>query len=333
MHVGSPFGVSTISQLFSRVILTLFKDLPYVKSFVDDIVVISRSVNAHFNHVKHVLTILTNANLRNNFDKSHFAEAEVYLLGYAISANGRRIGTRKLTNLGLLKHPTTSKQCQSFLGFVNYFRQHIPNAALLMAPIDALRTHDEKNKGKPFKWNAELEMNFNALKQILQSDLVLSHPNLNHPFCIATDSSDYAVGCVLYQEYKVTTANDNTKTVIKHIGYFSRKLSDSESRGSCTMRELIGCIYALNQFHKFIGGTHFTLYTDHKALSYIFTQKMANSMMMRWLDVLLSYDFSVVYLKGMDNVLPDALSVFILQEKITKKSTSPSLNVKDCFHR
>jgi hypothetical protein len=36
MHIGSPFGVSTISQLFSRVMLTLFKDLPYVKSFVDD---------------------------------------------------------------------------------------------------------------------------------------------------------------------------------------------------------------------------------------------------------------------------------------------------------
>jgi hypothetical protein len=308
MHVGSPFGVSTISQLFSRVILTLFKDLPYVKSFVDDIVIMSRSMNAHFHHVKTVLTILTKANLRINFEKSHFAKAEVYLLGYVISANGRRIDTRKLTNLASLEHPTTSKQCQSFLGFVNYFRQHIPNAALLMSPMDALRSHDEKNKGKPFKWNAELDMHFNALKQILQSDLVLSHPDLTHPFRIATDSSDHAVGCVLYQEYTVTDANNNTRTIIKHIGFFSRKLSDSESRGSCTMRELIGCIYALTQFHKFIWGTHFTLYTDHKALSYIFTQKMANSMMMRWLDILLSYDFSVVYLKGMDNVLPDALS-------------------------
>jgi hypothetical protein len=59
VHVGSPFGVSTISQLFSRVIRTLFKDLPYVKSFVDDIVVMSLFVNSHFHHVKHVLSILT----------------------------------------------------------------------------------------------------------------------------------------------------------------------------------------------------------------------------------------------------------------------------------
>jgi hypothetical protein len=69
------------------------------------------------------------------------------LLGYVISANGRQIDTRKLTDLHSLERPTTSKQCQSFLGFVTYFRQHIPNAALLMAPIDALRSHDEKNKG------------------------------------------------------------------------------------------------------------------------------------------------------------------------------------------
>jgi hypothetical protein len=152
------------------------------------------------------------------------------------------------------------------LALLNYFSQHIPNAALLMAPIDALRSHDEKNKGKPFEWNAELDMHLKSLKRILQSDLVLSHPDLNNLFCIATDSSGHAVGCVLYQEYKVTTANDNLKTIIKHIGFFSRKLGPSESRGSCTMRELIGCINALSQFHKSVWDTHFTLYTDYKAL-------------------------------------------------------------------
>jgi hypothetical protein len=48
-------------------------------------------------------------------------------------------------------------------------------------------------------------------------------------------------------------------------------------------------------------------------------------MMMRWLDVLLSYDFSVVYLKGMDNVLPDALSrLYPLRENNKEEHVSES---------
>lgn len=308
MHVGSPFGVSTISQLFSRVVLSLFKDLSYVRTFIDDICIMSRSLDAHFQHVKHVVSILTQANLRINFKKSHFAKSEVYLLGFSISARGRRIDTRKLSNLESLPRPVTSKQCQSFLGFVNYFRQHIPNAAMLMAPIDFLRSHDEKNKGKRFEWSSTHDMHFNHLKQILVSDVVLSHPNFSLPFCIATDASDFAIGCSLFQEEKVKTANGDTKKLIKHIGFFSRKLSSSEVRYSCTMREMLACVFALKQFHKFIWGTHFTLYSDHKALSYLHTQKHSNSMMIKWLDTILDYDFKVVYIKGIDNILPDALS-------------------------
>lgn len=147
-------------------------------------------------------------------------------IGFSISEKGRRVDTRKLTNIHEWPRPTTS------------------NAAMLMAPIDFLRSHDVKNKGKPFKWTSVHDMHFNFLKKILSSDIVLSHPDLNHPFCIATDSSDYATGCCLYQEYRSTTTEGTTKTVIKYIGFFSRKLSDSESRYSATMRELLGVIYA-----------------------------------------------------------------------------------------
>jgi hypothetical protein len=74
-----------------------------------------------------------------------------YLLGYSISAEGKKIDACKLTNVHEWPRPTTQKQVQSFLGFVNYFIQLTSNAALLMAPLDALRSHDEKLKA-PFVW-------------------------------------------------------------------------------------------------------------------------------------------------------------------------------------
>ncbi|EIE81213.1 hypothetical protein RO3G_05918 [Rhizopus delemar RA 99-880] len=88
----------------------------------------------------------------------------------------------------------------------------------------------------------------------------------------------------------------------------SRSLSRSEKRYSVTMRELLGVVYALTQFHKFIWGTRFTLYTDHKALCYIHSQKNANSMLIKWLDVILDYNFSVVHVRRLDSILPDKLS-------------------------
>ncbi|SAL97287.1 hypothetical protein, partial, partial [Absidia glauca] len=55
-------------------------------------------------------------------------------------------------------------------------------------------------------------------------------------------------------------------------------------------------------------GRHFTLYTDHKALVYLHTQANLNAMLTKWFDTILDYNFDVVHLPGIDNVLPDALS-------------------------
>jgi hypothetical protein len=235
--------------------LTLFKDLPFVKCFVDDICIFSSSMHAHFLHVKTVLQILTNANLRINFEKTYLAKSAVYLLGYSISAEGKKIDARKLTNIHEWPRPTTQKQVQSFLGFANYFRQHTPNAALLMAPLDALRSYDEKLKG-PFVWTSEHQLHFDSIKRILSSEIVLSHPDLSRPFCIATDASDFALGCCLFQEYEITNSDGTTSKINRYIGFMSRSLSKSEKRYSATMRELLGVIYALTQFHKFIWGMH-----------------------------------------------------------------------------
>ncbi|WP_461043496.1 RNase H-like domain-containing protein, partial [Streptomyces sundarbansensis] len=56
-----------------------------------------------------------------------------------------------------------------------------------------------------------------SIKHVLSSDLTLSHPDLSYPFCIATDTSDYSIGCCLYQEYEVTNTNSEKSKVKKYI--------------------------------------------------------------------------------------------------------------------
>ena len=55
-------------------------------------------------------------------------------------------------------------------------------------------------------------------------------------------------------------------------------------------------------------GRHFVLKTDHKALSYMFSQQKLNHILADWLDVLLEYNFTVEHCPGVLMTLPDALS-------------------------
>ncbi|KAG1225354.1 hypothetical protein G6F67_009324 [Rhizopus microsporus] len=95
----------------------------------------------------------------------------------------------------------------------------------------------------------------------------------------------------------------------------ARSLSKSERNYSATRRELLAIVFALKKFHKFLYGNHFTLYSDHRALTYLFTSDELNPMMVGWMDALLSYDFDIVHIPGVQNVLPDALSRLFPSEK------------------
>ena len=55
-------------------------------------------------------------------------------------------------------------------------------------------------------------------------------------------------------------------------------------------------------------GERFELYTDHKSLKYLFSQKDLNLRQQRWLETLASYDFGISYTPGKGNVVANALS-------------------------
>ena len=54
-------------------------------------------------------------------------------------------------------------------------------------------------------------------------------------------------------------------------------------------------------------GERCTIYTDHKSLKYLMTQRELNLRQCRWLELLKDYDLSIEYHSGKDNVVADAL--------------------------
>ncbi len=55
-------------------------------------------------------------------------------------------------------------------------------------------------------------------------------------------------------------------------------------------------------------GSSFVIYTNHKSLKYLFTQKELNMRQTRWLEYIKGYDCDIVYTEGKDNLVADALS-------------------------
>lgn len=70
-------------------------------------------------------------------------------------------------------------------------------------------------------------------------------------------------------------------------------LKPSECLYTTTRKELLAIIYALDQFHQYLWGQKFTLYTDHRALAFLHTQRVANTMMLNWLNKILTYNFDM----------------------------------------
>ena len=139
----------------------LFRDLDFVREYIDDLLVTSNgSYEDHLTKVDIVLSRLKKAGLKVNTKKSHFYRTEVEYLGYLITRNGIKAQPKKVSAIHNMAAPKTRKQRRSFLGLVNYYRDLTRHRSELLAPLTKLTS----DKG-PYKWtklNKQLLLNQNG---------------------------------------------------------------------------------------------------------------------------------------------------------------------------
>ena len=133
------------------------------------------------------------------------------------------------------------------------------------------------------------------MKKRLTSAPILVTPSGKEGFAVYCDASKDGLGCVLTQNEKV-------------IAYGSRQLKPYEKNYPTHDLELAAVIFALKSWRHYLYGVHCKIFTDHKSLKYIFTQKEINMRQRRWLELLVDYDLEINYHPGKANVVADALS-------------------------
>lgn len=94
-----PFGLKNAPRVFQRIIREIIGDLPFVKIFLDDILVFSRSREEHIHHVQEILEILYRNNIAISLEKSCFVRNSITYLGHIISQEGLQPAVSTLSNL------------------------------------------------------------------------------------------------------------------------------------------------------------------------------------------------------------------------------------------
>jgi hypothetical protein len=107
------------------------------------------------------------------------------------------------------------------------------------------------------EWTAMAQEAFQNAKHLLAVAVPLQHPATQAELSLITDPSNTHIGGVIQQK-----SGDHWQP----LGFFSRKLTDTESRHSTFDRELLAAHAAIRHFHHFCEGHTFQLWTDHKPL-------------------------------------------------------------------
>ncbi|KAL4085150.1 hypothetical protein QTP88_027442 [Uroleucon formosanum] len=219
---------------------------------------------------------------------------EVIYLGHKLTEKGVQPDERKIKSVKTFPIPTTVKEIKSFLGLTGYYRNFVPDYGKIAKPITNLL-----RKGIEFIWTSECQEAFEKLKIILCNEPLLQYPDFEKPFIITCDASNYAVGCVLSQG--VIPAD-------LPIAYASRTLNKAEINYSTTEKELVAIMFGVKQFRPYVYGQKFTIITDHKPLTWLFSVKDPGSRLLRWRIKLDEFDYEIQYKSGKTNLNADALS-------------------------
>jgi Reverse transcriptase (RNA-dependent DNA polymerase) len=131
--VITPFGLFEFSlknagMMFQRVINQIFANIPYVFIYLDDVLVASKSMTDHIQHL-HRVSLLHANGLHLNAEKCVWAAQQVEFLHHNILATG--IAPLR-DRVQAIPHPSTVRDLQGFLGLFNYYRRFMASADALI---------------------------------------------------------------------------------------------------------------------------------------------------------------------------------------------------------
>jgi hypothetical protein len=286
-----PFGLSNAPATFQELMNTIFSKYlrKFVLVFFDDILIYSSDTIQHQEHLRVVLQILRDHQLKAKLQKCTFGQESIEYLGHIISGQGVSTDPSKIKDIVEWKTPKTLKKLRDFLGLTGYYRRFIKGYATVCQPLYLALKKDNFQRGP------DQEAAFATLKQVMSNPPLLRLPNFAIPFTLETDACSSGIGAVLMQEGRP-------------IAFYSQCLGPKTNAQSIYEKEALAILHALKKWRHYFLGNKVVIKTDQQALKYLGSQRLLEGIQHKLMLKLLEFDYKIEYKKGKENAVADALS-------------------------
>ena len=283
-----PMGISGAPDIFQEKMSELMFDLGFVRTYLDDVLVVTKSsFEEHLEKLELTLKRIKAVGLKVNAEKSFFARTELEYLGHWVTREGLMPLPNKVQAIQSLNPPKNRKQLRGFIGMVNYYRDMWRSRSHILAPLTKLTSDKVK-----WKWTEEEQKAFEDMKKAISKEVLLSFPDFNEMFEVYTDASKVQLGAVIMQKGRP-------------LAFYSRKLTDAQTRYTTTERELLSVVETLKEFRTILLGHQIKVYTDHQNLIHT---NLRTERVLRWRLFLEEFNVEFNYIAGVKNVVADILS-------------------------
>jgi hypothetical protein len=257
--------------------------------FFDDILVYSRSLPEHLEHLHSVLQLLRRDHWQVKLSKCSFGQQQIAYLGHVIDSRGVSSNPATIKKVVSWPTPTNVKDVRSFLGLAGYYRKFVKHFGIIARPLFNLL-----KKNTTFLWTSETDNAFQHLKNGMTESPILAL-DFSQTFVVDTDTCDTGVGAVLQQ-------NGHP------IAYMSKPLCRKNQGLSTYEKECLAILMAVEQWRAYLQNHEFVIRTDQKSLVHLEVQRLTTVWQQKAFTKLLGLRYRICYRKGKENKDADALS-------------------------
>jgi hypothetical protein len=299
-----PMGLKNAPPIHQRRVTNALRDHigKICHVYMDDIIIWSETIAEHAEHVRMIMHCMREHGLCLNEKKSKFFLLEVNFLGHHISRRGVEASNEHVVKILDWPTPKSASQVRAFLGIVRYIAAFLPALAEHTQVLTPL-TMKDCDKDFP-EWTADHQAAMKAIKDLVVSReclTVIDHDNPGtNKIYVTTDASDFCTGAVLSWGPTWETA--------RPVSFDSMQLNKAQRRYPVHEKELLVIVRALKKWRSDLLGEEIYVYTDHKTLENFETQKELSRRQARWQEFMAQFDMRIIYIKGEDNTVADALS-------------------------
>jgi hypothetical protein len=272
-----PFGLTNAPSTFLRLMNHALRAFlgRFVVVYFDDILVYSKSLDEHIDHLHCVLTVLRKEKLYANLKKCSFCLDNVVFLGFVVGAKGIAVDEEKVKAIKEWPTPKSITEVRSFHGLASFYRRFVKDFSTLATPLTEI-----VKKSVGFRWGSEQDRAFVEIKERLCGAPLLALPDFSKTFEIECDASGICIGAVLMQEKRP-------------IAYFSEKLNGAALNYPTYDKELYAFVRALETWQHYLWPKEFVIHTDHESLKHLKGQGKLNRRHAQWMEFIETFPYVI----------------------------------------